>query len=308
MYTLSPINIILKSIIAFNIFISFAGTANAASISQTKGTKALIQFEDTEMEQMVVGAQLYAFNSENKKIGILEIKQIKGTKAICEILKGRAENGNTLKLKGAIAKQNSMDNSPTGESEEKITTHVRKKKAAGFLIGMANNSFAMDVGLTNSTTRYPATLSGTSFNLKAFGDYDLSKSLTLRFAGGMETFAAKGSIASPVCDSGTSTACSVDFTYLAFEGSAHYNLLKKSTRVWVGIGYSLLLQASTKTNIQNLQTAGGTNQVVLFGAGADIPVGGRGFIPIVAEYGYFPGGSDVKATALYIRGGYGFSF
>lgn len=301
----------LLSLLTLLLFGALALTAVAAEVTQVKGTKALLQLSGMDAQ---VGSQFYILSSEGKKIGIVEVKQVKSGKAIAEILKGRAEVGGSVQPKGAAAAKNTAkaaaedaDSGATSE-DESAPKAGHKKYAVGVLAGMTMNSFAMNVGPSNSTTRDAATMSGSGFNLKAFGDYDFTKKLTIRAAAGIETFAAKGSIAHTYCDSGTSADCSVNFMYLGLEGSGHYNYLTGKTKAWVGLGYSYLLQISSSKNIPNLDTGSGSNQMILISTGADIGLSKGRFIPLVVEYGLFPGSADVKASSIFIRGGYGFPF
>jgi hypothetical protein len=144
--------------------------------------------------------------------------------------------------------------------------------------------------------------------VKGFYDYQLSPAITVRGATGLEGFSVTGSTVNQICEKGTSTTCTVAFNYLAFEGSAHYNFLTGKTKAWLGLGYSFLLAASKQNNIPNLSSDSSTNQMLLAGAGADIGLSGGSFIPVVVEYGIFPGSSNVNASAINLRTGYGFHF
>jgi hypothetical protein len=306
----------LLGLLIFILFGSFISTLSwAGEVKQVKGTKALLVLSEAEAQ---VGAQFYVLSSEGKKIGIIEIKQSKNGRAIAEILKGRAEVGGSLLSKaagaaGAASKTTAAtqsENTPSsGDSEDTGSGRSsRRKYPIGILAGMTINSFAMNIGPKTSTSRDSGALTGTGFNLKAFGDYDFTKKLTFRAAVGVETFAASGSIAHTYCDSGNSASCSVNFMYLGFEGSGHYNYLTGKTKAWVGLGYSYLLQASSSNNIPNLDTGTGSNQMILVSTGADFGLSKGQFIPVVVEYGLFPGSADVKATSIFIRGGYGITF
>jgi hypothetical protein len=302
-----------NSLSVFLLSFIFCLSGLAAEVTQVKGAKALINLSGTDAQ---VGQQFFVLSSQGKKIGIIEVKQVKGGKAIAEILKGRAEVGGNLTPKGAgvaqAQKAERQDSAQSESSEETTTTKSRSKKklsGIGLLFGVGSHSFAMDIGPTTAGAgRDAGKLSGMSFSLKGFGDYDMSPTLTFRGAAGLETFTAKGSITNTYCAAGTSADCSIDFSYLGLEGSAHYNYLSGKTRAWIGIGFSFLVEMSAKNNIPNLGTSGGTNQMLLFSTGVDIPLAKGRFIPLAAEYGMFLGGSDVKANSIFLRAGYGFPF
>lgn len=293
---------LLPAILAF---IILPLTLIAGEVQQLKGSKALLTIDEGEVQ---VGKQFYIINSEGKKIGLIEIKQVKAGKAIAEILKGRGEVGSSIQARGTPTASSPSESQNT---KGKSNSSSRGKRAIGFLLGSASNSLAMDIGPTTGTNagaRESAKLTGTSFSLKAFGDYDLSSLFTFRAAAGLETLAAKGTLGSAFCGNVDTTACSISFNYFALEGSAHLNYLTGKTRAWLGLGYSFLLQMSSTNNIPNLQTAGSSNNMLLVSTGVDFTISPTTFIPVVIEVGSFLGTSDVKVSAVYLRAGYGFSF
>lgn len=273
--------------------------AFAAEVTQVKGGKALI---DLKGDAAQVGQKFFIVSSAGKRIGIIEIKQVKGGRAIADLIKGRGEVGASLMAQGPAAPPAA---SSGGGTRSTSRTTTKKKAGMGLLVGLAMNTFSMDIGPTNQATRTPGNLKGTSFSVKGFYDYAMSPSFNLRFASGLETFSASGTISASYCDS--TTTCSVSFMYIPLEGSAQYNYTSSgSSRGWIGAGYSFLVQMSSKKNIPNLETSGGTNQMIFFSTGYDIGMSGGSFIPVVLEYGLFPGSSDVKASGIYARVGYGF--
>ncbi len=286
-----------------------ASTATwAASVSQVKNNKALLQLDAGEAP--APGTEYFVV-AEGKKIGLLVIRQIRGNKAIAEITKGRANPGDQTQLRAATPAP-ALEDAPAAEvRSNSAPTAGRRKKGApvGALAGYSMNSMALEVQSTsNPNLRENATLTGTNFSLKGFYDYELSPTLTVRGASGLEGFAVQGSTSAAICDSGTSTTCTVSFNYLAFEGSLHYNYLTGKNKAWVGVGYSLLLTMSKTNTIPNLSTASATNQTILFGTGVDWSLSRTAFVPVVLEYGMFPGSSNVTASAINMRAGYGFYF
>ena len=73
------------------------------------------------------------------------------------------------------------------------------------------------------------------------------------------------------------------------------------------MGYAFLVAMQNTKNIANLETAS-TNQMIYFSTGLDLGLSGGSFIPIAIDYGLFPGSSDVKASSIYARIGYGWPF
>ncbi len=273
----------------------------AASVTQVKGSKVLISIEGIEAAS---GTEVYVLDNSNKKIGLLAIRQVKGSKAIADLLKGRAVDGAALIVKSPSATKSSGSASSSPSSSDK--GFLKKgKNVGGVLVGLAMNSLALTIQNV-AGIKEDAVLKDMSFNLKAFYDYDFMPELTIRGAAGLETFSAKGSTKAALCDNGTN--CGVSFNYLAFEGSAHYNFLTGKTKAWVGLGYSFLVQMSKASNIPNLSSDSSTNQEILISAGADFWMNAKSFIPVVVEYGTFPGSANVVASSIYVRSGYGLTF
>lgn len=259
----------------------------AASVTQVKGKQIIIQLDGMSAS---LGSSVYLIDSGGKKVGIATLKQIKGDRALGQMIKGRAADGMTVEARSS--------SSAGGR---------RGRYPVGVLLGMGMNSMSLIVQNTSGASEN-ASLKDTSFSFKGFYDYNMSPEFTIRAATGLETFSAKGNTATPICENGKSTTCSVAFNYLAFEGSAQYNFLTGKTRAWAGLGYSFLLGMSKSNNIPNLSTDSSTNQMVLISGGADFWLGPSRFIPVVVEYGMFPGSSNVTANAIYVRGGYGMTF
>lgn len=303
------------------LFSTFMQNAWSAQITKMKGNKVLINLDGATYRE---GEELFALNANGKKLAIIKITQVKGEKAIGEITKGKAEEGYSVVAKSAAgstaahastaeSQQESADESQDDSSNTR-TRMKRKKIAGGVLLGYAMNTMSLTAQYqpASGALRSASTnLTGSSFSIKGFGDYDLMPEVTIRGAFGLEPFAAKGDASTGgqnICGDGASSSCSVSFNYITFEGSIHYNFLTGKNRAWVGAGYAFMFTASKSLNIPNLQTAGSTNQMLLVSVGADFGIGKKGhFIPVVAEYGYIPG-DNVKASAIYLRAGYGIPF
>lgn len=279
----------------------FNFSAHSATISKINSTQALV---DLEGESTSVGAEFFAVNASGKKVAILAVKKVQGGKALMSIKKGKASAGDTLQARhvSGKAKPKAVTEDDSSHEDSEYTKH--SDLAGGVLLGYGMNTMSMTVQVGG--LKEDASMKDSSFSVKAFVDYSLSPSITVRAATGYETFNAKGSIPQALCDG--STSCQANFSYLPFEGSAHYNFITGNTKAWVGIGYSFLMEIGRNVNIPNLAGSGKTNQIILFSAGADFKSGKSSFIPVVLEYGSFPGSSSVKASAIYLRTGYGFSF
>lgn len=283
---------IISSLIFSMVTLSTSG-AWAAKVIKSNSTQALV---DTEGETMTSGSEYYAINANGKKVAILVVKQSKGEKALLMIQKGRTSAGDTLQSKPSRS-----------NGDQPVDSTISRKKyslAGGVLAGYAQSTMSMSV--QSGTSKEDIKMTDTSYSVKVFADYDLSPTLTVRGASGYETFAAKGTINQALC-AGTSS-CHANYNYLPLEGSLHYNFSPGKTKMWVGLGYSFLIEMSRDVNIPNLNSESKTNQMLLFGLGADFKLSGKSFVPVVLEYATFPGSTNVTASAIYLRAGYGFGF
>lgn len=274
-------------------------TTWAASVTQVKNNKLMLELEG---ESAAPGTEFFVL-SGGKRIGLVVVRQVKGNKAVGDITKGRANPGDKAQLRSEWQAANGGGAAASGGRPGR-----KRGSPVGILAGYAMNSMALTVqSSTNTALKENVTLSGSGFNLKGFYDYTLSPSIVVRASTGLEMFSVTGTTtgATAICDKGLSKTCEVAFNYLAFEGSAHYNYLNGKHKAWIGLGYSFLLAVSKKNTIPNLSSDSSTNQMILFGTGADIGLSGGSFIPVVVEYGMFPGSSNVTASSILARVGYG---
>lgn len=280
----------MKTVFLTLLIFSMAHTAWAARVAKVQGKKVLITLEGENYQS---GQTLYAVNSAGKRTGLIRIQSVKGSRALGQILKGRAVAGSTLAERGTPAKKQSTEETP---DDGLMESGRSGQKGYGVLLGFATQSMSLKVGGADTN------LKGTAFSVKGYYDYDLNSSLKLRLAAGLEPFSVKGTT---VASCSGSTSCTAEYTYLGFEGFGQYNITKGPTRWWAGVGYSFLVAASKKVNIAEIQSSGSSNQIMLIGFGADFKMG-KATIPFSLEYGMFPGSTNVKASSIFIRSGYGF--
>lgn len=293
-----------RLLLAFSFFIVISffmvGPVSAATVTNVKGNQVLI---DLEGASATPGSQMYTTDSNGKKVGLIEIKQVKNGKAIADIKKGSVSKGQSVVVGGAAAAKAASAAATTNEGGVRKTAW-----SVGGLFGYALDSMALTAKGTGGTPQENITLAGSSMAIEGFADYDLNPSFTIRGVFGITGFAGAATATNSAVCSNT-TACSVNFNYLAFEGHALWNFYnKKGTRAYLDVGYAFLMTNSASNNVTNLDTSTKTNSVLLFGGGTDLAVGKNGFIPLVFEYGYYPSAGDVKATSMYFRGGYGYRF
>ncbi len=303
-------NIFLILVVIFASYVFFSPAVNAATVTQVKGAKLLIQLDGSDMP---ADTEFFVTNAEGKKIGLAKIKAVKGDKAVADLLKGKAESGNGVLLKAAPSSnssnltqgQNSGSDVKTRDTRA-LTTKTKPKNTGGVLLGLANNT--MSLTAQYGTTKESLTMKDSGFIAKGFYDYSLTKDFIARLGAGLQMFSVKGTTSASICNNGASTSCDVGFTYLVGEAMAQYFLTDGGFKLWGGIGYHFLIAATKKNSVPNLASDTSTNQMISFGGGFDYYMSRNSFIPFSVLYGMFPGSSNVSASTMIIQAGYGFGF
>lgn len=276
------------------ILIFFSAVSSAQIIKTVKDQKVLIELQGAQVEP---GQDFFAVDASGKKKAIVKIKQIKNDKAIGEVIKGKAEVNLTLQgRKGALPKGDSANAS--------ASSHRRFKGTWGALGSYGMDK--MDAAFATNNVNYTASMQGTGFGAFGFYEIPMSPEFILRATAGIEQFVATSSVSAAdgtgVCSNGTTSNCNVNIMYLSGYGTARYNLINGSTKLWVGAGLGYLFAASSSSTV--LKTDGLSTYVIVPSLGVDIPFK-KNFIPVVLDYVMFPDSSTVKANAVTIRFGYG---
>jgi hypothetical protein len=294
--------------------LSLIGTISwANTVAQVRDKRVLLNITQGNLQ---VGQDVTLLQ-DGKRLGVVTVRQVRGKQAVAEIKSGRA-------VKGARFQPLRAGTATAGRGSPGRTNPTQKvdfedpKWTVGVMASFSQNSmsFTAQQGSGGTLRSADVTFTGNSFGVRGIVDYDWSPSITIRAAAAYEPFNANGTanstvaatLGQPICNSGTSSSCEVSFTYMGLEGTAQYNYINSSSwRGWVGLGYSFLLTMSKSINVPNLQSAGATNQMVLFSTGADLMRTSDSYVPVSFEYGYIPG-TNVKANAIYLRGGYAWTY
>lgn len=287
----------------------------AQEVVQVKSGKALLNLSGAPAS---AGTEFFSINAEGKRKAILRIRQVKGDRAIADVVKGTAEPGHTLQMRGgggssAPARTQEVTTAPAAEPKEErrqrprgfLGRMLKRGTGVGILGGLAQNS--MSLTAKKSGVSEDLSLAGNSFNLMGFYDYDLSKSFTVRARAGLETFSAKGTAKNAVVCS-NSTSCDVGFNYLSGEAAAHFNFMQGKTRAWAGAGFAFMFVMTKSSSISNLDTSNATNNMMYLSTGADFDMGRGAFVPVSFDYGLFPGSAGVNANSMILRAGYGWRY
>ena len=129
--------------------------ALAQEIVQLKGTKALINLSGLEAS---AGTEFFAVDSGGKKRAILKVRQVKGDRAIADVIKGSAKTGQSVQVRGGAAAAApsearvqdvpTEDGSGGGEDRAKrprgfLGQFLKRGTAAGVLAGLSQNSMSL---------------------------------------------------------------------------------------------------------------------------------------------------------------------
>lgn len=268
----------------------FSPSLFAADVIKVKGTSALI---DLKGESAGPGTVYYALSVDGKRRGIIEIAKIKGDKAIGKIIKGRAEVGMQLELKGGTS--TASKSSPTGH----------QRAYWGALLGVAQDSMKANVNVAGTNTvRSTESLTGIAFSAMGLFDYEVFPQIWFRGLAGLETLNVSGAA---VCGSRNRETCNASIYYLSADFIGRYIFSMGDIRPWLGGGVALMFPASkTSTAVDSASISSTT--VILVSGGVDWFISPTMYIPVSIEYGILPKSNEVETTWIELRAGLAFPF
>lgn len=293
----------MKFLVLFIMVFLIPLMGHSVSILNIKGDRVLL---DLDGEDLQPGDRLVAAASSGKGKGLMQIKQVKGSKAIATIIKGKIEVGYEIEKDEAKKNEESSDEELEleEEPEPKPKKKASKKKsrnpksAWGLVVGMASNSMTVKPG--NTTTA----LSGSSTNITGFYQRELDGSLSVRILGGSYNLIASG----PSKDISACTAggCKVEISYMGMESLVQYSMIKNSNlNLWAGAGLGVLFASSNSSNVLKTSTMSST---FLASLGVDWSISKDMFLPLSVDYVIFPDNSTSTASQMVIRFGFGSRF
>lgn len=256
----------------YAILISFSEIAFALQAITVKGNRVLLSLDSSEQN---LSANTVVVSTD--KSAQIKILQVRGSKALGQIVKGSVKSNMIFRAATRSAKKRNANYS------------------LGFLAGVSLNT--MTIQLNSATLE----LKGTGFNVMGLVDYPMSDDFNLRGLVGYESFNA--SVASSTCASGT---CSVKLNYLSAEGYGQYNLINFSggSTFWLGLGAGALMSMSASSEIINVDSMK-TNQIFILATGLDFQLSTTTSIPVQVDYFIYPDG-DIKTQQINLRAGYKF--
>jgi hypothetical protein len=272
-------------------------SAQAYTLQKTSSTAVIFQ---TDGKPVSENQDFYIVDQSNKAKVLVRVEKFNSKQAKAKVIKGNitsVQAGMSLRPVRAPA---SVD----GQLATEITTKPGKSRntwglMTSYMMSTMNAKFSY--GGVNQT----AAMSGSSIGLLGFYDYTLNKNLQVRGMGGLETFDAKQSKETKVCDKGLSNECNVKINYLSLYAMGKYNLTKTKNKFWIGggLGYLLAMGKSSSVLDTSLITS---NQVLTLGLGLDIGAGTKNLIPVSLDYSLFPSSATVSASIISLKVGFGF--
>lgn len=285
---------------------------HAAEITQVRENRVLIT--TTDLEGLIKGDELIASLSNGKRTAILKVSQIKGGKAIADVVKGMPGVGQSVTWKNggpSVARDMREADFTSDAGEEKAINKYRDVLSSkytgrswGLMGEMIMTSMSAKVSTGSGAFKQEDTVAmkGNSFGLVGYYDFPILRNFHFRALGGYEPYNATGTSKINGCESGT--GCSFNVTYLGAHGQAKFNFLEtRNYRAWVLGGYGLMLAMAKSSNV--IKTSDITfNQLFTGSVGADFTVSRKNYIPVAIEYGLFPSSETVSTSVITLRAGY----
>lgn len=282
---------------------SLFATQNAWSYTLQKTGANSVIFS-TDGDPVAANQDFFIVDGNNKAKVLVRVEKFNSSQAKAKVIKGNikaVQAGFSLK---PAPSRNTASVPDGSQSAPMTTTKPGKPRNTWGFIGSYMMS-SMNAKFSFNGANQTAAMSGSSIGTLGYYDYTLNKNLQIRALGGLESFDAKQSKETAVCDKGLSKDCSVKINYLSMYAMGKYNLTKTGNRFWVGggLGYLLAMGKSSTVLDTSLITS---NQVLTVGLGVDIAMGPKNSIPISLDYSLFPSSATVSASIISLKFGFGF--
>ena len=301
------IKLIPLLVFLFLIHVSIA--ARAARVVKIKNQTILI---DLENDSLAVGQNILLINAKNMKVAIAKVTQVKNRKALAQISKGASQGNEVVKaLLLSLAPASGSATTP------KVPTAVGRKalapestsasaKKISILATLISNSMTTKQFDSPLPSANPENVSLTGTTVGFTGAIDLPVLASFDFRGtlGYEPFKAAATSVANVCDSFSTTNCTVEINYLSIGSYFKYNLNQGPVRFWGALGGTFkfpLSKTSTALKVDEIKA------IVNYGAtlGADYYFNERQYIPLSIEQQFFLKTETVSSSIMMIRIGFG---
>jgi hypothetical protein len=288
---------ILKFTTFLLIVFSMNDWAHAGNVVKTAGKKVYIMFDKSEGGTFATGDLFNITDAAGKKIGIVELKKVKGLKAIGLLRKGKASKGSgtlfrSVAKKGKKKKSLAKNTDDDSVSEYGTSSSMKMRWGAQFGYGMAKQDVVQDTATSSQ--------SGSMLGIKLLMDYPILKSISLRGALGAEMFSVSGTGDSITEPSATDTTISTKITFASVDALLQWKFVDTGSMKFYLLGGAGILQPLSKSS-DSIDPGTITSLVVgQFGGGLEINAGGFS-IPIDLVYYLFPKGETVTTSVIGIK-------
>ncbi|AGH95750.1 hypothetical protein [Pseudobdellovibrio exovorus] len=318
------------STLLLSLIFSFSNTSQAARIIQQRDSRILVEVDATD--QIFVDQKFLLINSENKRVALGSVTQVKNNRAILTIEKGQYTSPATIRFvtntstaststpsattnttsepimddANSVSEVGTITDEPTGRRRAVYRVNANKFSLVATL--SSNNMITKQTDGSNPTPNTEdVNLKGSSIGLTGIMDMPVNDWLTVRGSLGYEPFNVTGSSQFLSCDKLTSTDCNAYINYISGGGYARFDLTKGKSLFWVGLGGTFKFPMSKKTTAL-LEDDIKTTMTIAVATGMDFFISNKNFIPASLEYQMFQSSDTVKASIIMLRAGYGWAF
>lgn len=319
------------SVFLLSSIFAFSNPAVAARILQQRDSRILVEVESSDA--ITVNQKFLLINSDNKRVALGSVAQVKNNRAILIIEKGQYTSPATIRFVTSSSSPTEVTAASTLSSApaDPIMDDANSVSEIGTItdepVGrrrtvyrVSSNKFSLVATLssnnmitkqTDGSNPVPNTedvnLKGSAIGLTGIMDMPVNDWLTVRGSLGYEPFNVSGSSQFLSCDKLTSTNCNAYINYISGGGYVRFDLTKGKSLFWVGLGGTLKFPMSKKTTAL-LEDDIKTTMTLAVATGMDFFINNKNFIPASLEYQMFQSSDTVKASIIMLRAGYGWAF
>lgn len=288
-----------NTILFFIILLAFSSSAFAGNVVKSSGKKVYIVFDKSEGGTFAQGDLFNITDANGKKIGVVELKKVKGLKAIGLLRKGKAVKGNGTLFR-SVSKKTKLKKLDTGSKTAKLDTDDEYDQPAGqtrWGVQFGYGSAKQDV-LQDTTT---SAQTGSSLSIKGILDYPIFSSLSLHGGFGAEMFSVAG-VGTNAQTAQTNVDISTKITFLSIDTLMKYTFVDTGSMKFYLLGGPGILHPLSKSSDSIDPDTISSLVVGEFGAGVAIQMGST-WVPIDVTYYMFPAGETVETSIIAIKVG-----
>lgn len=288
--------------ILFASFIMFSFFSHAMEVKAVKGEKVLIYLD--EAEEVKEGTILKVKSPSGKTVGYVKVKKVRSTKALAQIIKGRAKKGAMLEVHSSNKKR------------KKRFSSGHKRHALAFMGGVNYALINQDGGDAQDDVN----TSGLGFRFTGAYDLKITKNWKIRAGIGYEVHKAAWSgedkdkiDVRTLCDDqeGTNSddenVCATEISYIRADALIRY-VFGGRLAPWLGAGFSFYSPMGDPVSdiIQTDDLSSAISYDLAFGF--DYKISSKLFIPMSFKFNYFAPGESVSVMTVGGQIGLGLRF